>query len=615
MQLRHLANRIAAIAPAMEAAQAPKLSPAPKPAPAPAPAADARRPDRNEQDRNGPDARVILASIGVLVYDWNIVADSLSWGSNLAEVLGPIAKSDLSTGRAYGERIAVESAQSRYDAIFKSEAADDGAGVAYEITYALSPPREAGPAKSVWVEDKGRWRAGADGRPARASGVIRVVTERHEKERELCLKSQFDTLTGALNRSQLGDLVNRLLAQAERNRKPFAVMLVALENLFALNRTYGYDAGDEVIAALASKLRDNVRTDDIVARHAGNKFALVLQNCDAEQSKAAAQRLLDVVAGAPFETSSGPIPTTIRIGGVVAPREGRTTRALFQHAEEALDVARQRNGARFVAYTASLAREDSRLRALKVADSIVSALNDKRVELAFQPIVHAPNGQTAFYEALLRVRLADGSIVTPGAILPIAEKAGLVHLLDQRVLELAGEALCMNSDLRLSVNASLPTILDPDWPDRLAGVVGQRSDIAERLIVEITETSMIEDIEATRNVIASCKRLGVKVAMDDFGSGHTSFRNLRELSFDLVKIDGAFVQNIVNSADDRFFVRTLIDLAHHLGLKIVAEWVEDEETARLLRDWGVDYFQGLLFGRAGVASDAVCSESLSLACA
>ncbi len=606
MQLRHLANRIASISPAEAPAQAP--APAHKPMePIGAPARD------SAADARSPDARAILASIGELVYDWNLVTDRLSWGPNVADVLGPIAESDLSTGLAYGERLGAGSAASRYEAIFKSEATDEGAGVAYEVTYALAPPREAGPAKPIWVEDKGRWRKGADGRPASAHGAIRVVTQRHEKERELSLKSQFDQLTGALNRAHLTEHVQRCLAQAERNRKPFAVMLVALENLFALNRTYGYDAGDEVIAGLASRLQATLRADDIVARHAGNKFALVLQECDTEQSKAAALRLLEAVANAPFETSAGPIPTTIRIGGVVAPREGRTTQVLFQHAEEALDVARQRNSSRFVAYTTSLAREDSRLHALQIADSIVSALNDKRVELAFQPIVHAPNGQTAFYEALLRVRLADGSIVVPSAILPVAEKAGLVHLLDQRVLELAVQGLAENPDLRVSVNASLATILDPDWPDRLAGVIGMRPGVAERLIVEITETSMIEDIEATRHVIASCKRLGVRVAMDDFGSGHTSFRNLRELSFDLVKIDGAFVQNVVNSADDRFFVRTLIDLAHHLELKIVAEWVQDEETAKLLREWGVDYFQGSLYGRAGAAPDAACSETLTLA--
>jgi len=555
-----------------------------------------------DQTVGGLDAALVMNSIGELIYDWDLITDRLQWGANLDQVLAPLKGLDLSSGMAFGDRLAAESATSRYDAIVKSERKDEGAGAPYQVVYALSAPREAGNPSVIWVEDVGRWFKGPDDRPARAHGVIRVVTEQHQKERHLALQSQFDPLTGAFNRAHLTEHVQRILDAAERTRKPFAVLLVALENLFALNRTYGYDAGDEVIRRLATRLTENLRVNDLVARHAGNKFALVLPECDTEQTKLVALRMIEVVTATPFETAAGAIPATIRIGGVVGPREGRTTQVLFQHAEEALDVARQRNGARYIAYTASLAREDARLRALQVADNIVSALNERRVELAFQPIVQAKDGQTAFYEALLRVRLNDGSMVSPGSILPVAEKAGLVRLLDQRVMELALVCLAENPSLRLSINASLASILDPEWPDRLASGVLAHSGVAERLTVEITETSMIEDIETTSHVIASCKRLGIKVAMDDFGAGHTSFRNLRALAFDLVKIDGVFVQNIVNSADDRFFVRTLIDLAHHLELKIVAEWVEDAETASILREWGVDFFQGSLFGSAGPGS-------------
>jgi len=587
MQLRHLAAR-------MVSASIPET-----PVPADAPDVVQKFDPRPDTATQNLDPRAILNSIGEVIYEWDLITDHLRWGDNLAQALPCLADADLSSGMAFGARLSPESASSRYDAIVKSERADEGAGVPYQVIYALLPPRESGGAGSIWLEDTGCWFKGADGRPARAHGVVRVVTERHKKERQLAQQSQFDALTGVSNRSHLTEQMQRILDPAERNGKSFAVMLVALENLFALNRTYGYDAGDEVIAGLAARLTENIRAADFVARYAGNKFALVLPDCGAEDAKSAARRLLETVTAAPFETSAGAIPATIRIGVVVGPRDGRTVQVLFQHAEEALDVARQRAGARFVAYSPSLAREDSRLHALQIADNIVSALNERRVELAFQPIVDAIDGRTAFYEALLRVRLADGSMVTPASILPVAEKGGLVRLLDRRVLELALACLVANADLRLSVNASLPTILDPEWPDRLSSSVLAYPGVAERLTIEITETSMIEDIEATGHVIAHCKKLGMKVAMDDFGAGHTSFRNLRALAFDLVKIDGVFIQNVVNSADDRFFVRTLIDLARHLELKIVAEWVEDADTAALLCEWGVDFFQGSLFGSAG----------------
>ena len=410
--------------------------------------------------------------------------------------------------------------------------------------------------------------------------------------------SQFDPPTGLLNRMSLSDRVEQRLAQDESERAPFAILLVAIENLFTLNQTYGYDVGDEVIAALALRLRSILRAEDLVARHAGNKFALVLDACDAKNAEMAAKRISTAVAKTPFETSTGRIPSAIRVGVVVAPRDGDSAQALLQHAEEALDLARVQKGAHFAVFEPSLARDDGRLRSMEIADRIVSALNERRVELAFQPIVHANCGSLAYHEALLRIRLADDEIVTPGAILPVAEKAGLIRLLDHRVLDLAVSHLVTDPDLQISINASMTTLHDSEWPELLTSALAIHPDIGERLVLEITETAMIEDFDATHALIALCKRHGVKVAIDDFGAGHTSFRNLRELAFDLVKIDGAFVQNIAHSKDDRFFVRTLIDLAHHIGMTIVAEWVENEETARILRELGVDYLQGALYGDA-----------------
>lgn len=593
MQLRHLADK--AVSTGLEEKASSPVSAAPAVPPI------------------GPDPRTVLPSIGAVLYDWDIATDRLLWSENLAEALGPVAGSDLSTGRAYGERLGAESATSRYEAVFNSIAADEGAGVPFQAVYALAPAREAGGGPLVWVEDCGRWFAGRDGCPRRAHGVVRVITEHKELEHELSRRVQIDPLTGTVSRLQVTDHAHRLLGQPEKSRKPFAVLLVALENLFALNRTYGYDAGDEIIVRLAARLRANLRVNDLVSRYAGNKFAVLLENCEVEQARATGLRLVETIAQAPFETQVGAIPATVRIGAVVAPRDGRTPEILFQHAEEALDAARQRNGARFVAYASSLARDYGRLHALQVADNVVSALNERRVELAFQPIVSAETGATAFYEALLRVRLADGTIVVPGEILPIAEKSGLVRLLDQRVLELALARLAEDENLRVSVNASIATLHDPEWPTWLASATNVYPGVAERLTIEITESTMIEDFETTRTLIAACKKLGIKLAMDDFGAGHTSFRNLRQLEFDMVKIDGAFVRNISKSADDRFFVRTLTDLAKHLGLEIVAEWVEDEATAALLREWGVDYFQGSYFGAAEAAPAAFASPTAAVA--
>lgn len=579
MQLRHIAKRVAeARAPAVAA----RIAPGPRPS------------------GDEPDPQAILPSVGASIYHWSLATDRLTWDANAPALFGGLSPQDIGSGLAYGALVSPESGASRYSAIMQSGATDAGDGVPYHVIYGLLPPRETGLSSTIWVEDVGRWFAGADGRPAQAQGVVRVVTQQHEAERRRLIGSHIDPLTGMLGRAQFSEQTARFLERTGPGRKPFALLLVAIENLFALNRAYGYDAGDAVIASLARRLRADVRAGDAIARYAGNKFAILLVDCDTDEMMAVASRLLDLVNGSPFETFAGPIPATIRIGGVIGPREGRNPQALFQHAEEALDVARQRAGKRFIAYTASLAREDSRLQALQVADRIVSALKDKRVELAFQPIVHARSGAVAFHEALLRIRLPDGSTVTPGALLPVAEKAGLVPLLDRRVLGLALDRLAAEPELRVSVNCSMHTLLDPEWPDRLAQALADRPSLADRLIVEITETAMIEDFGSTRHLIDACKRLGVKVAMDDFGAGHTSFRNLRDLAFDIVKIDGAFIQNVAHSENDRFFVRTLVDLARHLSIEVVAEWVEDETTAEILHEMGVTYFQGALYGAAAI---------------
>jgi EAL domain-containing protein (putative c-di-GMP-specific phosphodiesterase class I) len=345
-----------------------------------------------------------------------------------------------------------------------------------------------------------------------------------------------------------------------------------------------------------------MRGGDLIARHAGNKFALVLDTCDDQQMKVAALRLIETMAQAPFQTDAGPVHAGLRVGGVVAPRHGRSAQVLFQHAEEALDRARQSGAARFCAFEPSLAIEDSRLRALRTADDILSALHQDRIRLALQPVVRVASKTVAFEEALLRLVLPDGTVVAPAGLFAIAEKAGLVALLDRRVLDLALARLHQDPSARLAVNVSAATLHDPDWPDRLREGMRAAPSAAERLIIEITETSALVDIEATCAAITAMKSLGIRVAMDDFGAGHTSFRNLRRLGFDLVKIDGAFIQNLSRSPDDRFFVRTLLDLARHLKIEAVAEWVEDAETARLLTEWGLDYVQGNFFGEARLAS-------------
>jgi len=237
---------------------------------------------------------------------------------------------------------------------------------------------------------------------------------------------------------------------------------------------------------------------------------------------------------------------------------------------------------------------------VRATDKIIAALNERRILLAFEPIVETMSRKTAFYECLMRIRRADGTIVPASAVIPVAEQLGLVRLIDHRVIELATLELASAPNLRASLNVSPDSIIDPDWWSALGAQLRANPGVAQRMTLEITETAAIQNLDETAGFVSRAKDLGCRIAIDDFGAGYTSFRNLRRLGVDMIKIDGAFVQNLPRSEDDRVFVRTLVDLGRSLGLTTVAEWVQDEEAAAVLAEWGCDYLQGALIGRAAL---------------
>jgi EAL domain-containing protein (putative c-di-GMP-specific phosphodiesterase class I) len=271
---------------------------------------------------------------------------------------------------------------------------------------------------------------------------------------------------------------------------------------------------------------------------------------------------------------------------------------ILAHAQESLDSAKARRRGTFVAYRPNIERDALRKENVRSTDEIIAALNERRILIGFEPVVTTSGRQLAFHECLMRIRRADGSIVPANAVIPIAEQLGLVRLIDHRVIELVTAELAAAPALKVSVNVSPDSITDPEWWAALGSQLRARPAVAQRMILEITETAAILNIDETAGFVTRAKDLGCRIAIDDFGAGYTSFRNLRRLGVDMIKIDGAFVQNLTRSEDDRVFVRTLIELGRSLGLQTVAEWVQDEETAAILAGWNCDYLQGDLIGRA-----------------
>ena len=544
------------------------------------------------------DAADILASVGAALYHWDIESDALVWSSNVLDVLRVADIATISTGRRYAQLLDAANVQARFDAVMQTDQRDDGRGVFFQTEYCIRP--DSGSGAKLWIEDSGRWFAGPSGRPARAHGTVRVVTERHDSNSRLSYLAYHDGLTGELNRHQLTVILEKALEEAMRSRSSCGFLLVAIDNLGRINDSYGFDIADEVIGAVAKRIRGRMRGKDLLGRYSGTKFGIVLSECTPDDMAIAADRLLAGVRDELVPTAAGPVAVTVTIGGVTAPRHARSVPEVLARAKEALDAAKGKRRGSFFAYRPNLERDALRRDNMRATDEIVAALNERRIFLAYETVVASITRLPAFYECLMRVRRTDGTLLGASEVVPVAERLGLVRLLDHRVLELVVSELAAAPALQASVNVSPASTTDPDWWTGLDSLLRTHAGVSERLIVEITESAAIHDVDETRGFVARVKDLGCRIAIDDFGAGYTSFRNLRKLGVDIVKIDGAFVENLIRSEDDRAFVRTLIDLARRLGLATVAEWVQDEHTAKTLEAWGCEYLQGAHVGLASL---------------
>ena len=537
----------------------------------------------------------ILSAVGEVVYDWSIPDDVIRWGENALTILGLTALDQIATGRAFSALLDPANPTSRHDVIMDGSGSDDGRGVAYQVQYSLLPDGPRG-TRRQWIEDIGRWYADDAGRPRRACGVLRVINERHEREQRLAFLSRYDELTGFFNRPHLLTTLGDSLRHAKRFRTSIAFMLVAIDNFRAINEAYGFDIADQIFAATARRIKSQLRNADAIGRYSGSKLGLVLLGCDETDMYAAAERFHAAVRGEVIATEAGAVAVTISVGGVTLPRHGRTTQEAIARSQEALSLARQRGVGRFVAFAFSPSRQSERRANAALSSELVAALNQRKVLLAFQPIVDITTRVPAFHEALIRIERSDGTLVAASEFIPLSERLGLIRLIDHRTLELAIDALAKTPDACVSINISAETVNDSDWTGHMSAALAGRRELAKRLIVEITESAIIRNIEEAAHFVSFLHDFGCRVAIDDFGAGFSSFRTWRELDIDLIKIDGAFVRNLATSCDDQLFVKALVELARNFGMTTVAEWVRDEATAKLLAEWGVTHIQGELVG-------------------
>jgi diguanylate cyclase (GGDEF)-like protein len=490
-----------------------------------------------------------------------------------------------------------------------SKSRDDGAGVPYHIEY-MFRSEGRGSEKSVWVEDQGRWFAGSDGNPAEAYGTIRPIDERHRRDQHLNFLGNCDPLTGMMNRGRMTEALGEAISVTVKDKRNCAFAIAAVNNLAVMNEAYGFDVADEVIVSLGRRLRQVMRAGDGIARFSGGKFGIILNECDQAELRVALERFMSIVRDSVIETKHGPVWAMLSIGAVCLPAHASDAKAATARAEEALSEATRQPSDGYVIFKPSDQRSNERALNARCATEIVQCLKEERFKLAFQPIVSAASGEVAMHEALLRMAdNASGELITGSHLVPIAENLGLVRLIDRAVMQMIMKTLNTYPDSRLSMNVSGTTAMDPRWHSQLLEILTANADAAERLTVEVTETIALSNVPSTRQFVESLRKLGSSVAIDDFGAGFTSFRNLRDLPVNMIKLDGSFCQDLRNNHENEYIVRSLIDLAGKFKIKTVAEWVQHEEDAEALRSWGVDYLQGNLIGEASITSPWTADQS------
>lgn len=546
-------------------------------------------------ENEGLDLVGILSAIDETAYVWHLDTDKIDWESNAGRILGVTSENEIGTGSAFQHLISPEHVSRRIDAFNGKSASDSVRGVPYRIQYRFMPVGRRSDA-AIWLEDHGRWWPGPDGKPQRARGVLRVINDRYWEEQRLLYRSDHDELTGQLNRIRLTDALQAVLGRTQRTGQPSAFLIAAVNNLAVINETFGFDIGDEVISAAAHKIKERLRGGDVLGRYSSNKFGVILHDCGPGAMRIAAERFMKAVRDHAIVTSACQLSATLSIGGVIIPDQAENVQQAVNHALSALDRAKTRRFDCFMPYEPMPASESNRRKCISIADDVMDALDNQRMRLVLQPMIGAQSGKPELYECLLRMERADGSIVSAGEFIPMAEQLGMSRLIDRRTLELAIGLLKRFSGIKLSLNVSSLTCSDHEWLVALQRLTAGRKEMTNRLTIEITETAAIQDLDLSVNFVDTLKEMGCKVAIDDFGAGYTSFKNLKLLNVDMVKIDGAFVKNVADDTSDQIFIKTMIELAKTFKLETVAEWVGDERAVELLKAAGITYLQGFYYG-------------------
>jgi diguanylate cyclase (GGDEF)-like protein len=424
-------------------------------------------------------------------------------------------------------------------------------------------------------------------RELREAGVRR---ERRRVEQRLAYLAYHDALTDLPNRTLLHDRLEQAVRVANRENTPLALLLMDLNGFKDVNDSLGHQTGDRVLQHVAERMRATVRGADTVARLGGDEFALLFPITDIDGALLAAQKVLQEIER-PCVIDRHPLSVRASVGIACLPEHGVTSETLLQRADVAMYLAKS-DRVGIAVYDAGRDRQSHRR--LSLISALQQALAQHQFFLEYQPILHLASGRVAGVEALVRWNHPQQGTVLPGDFVELAEQTGLIASLTAMVLDTAlGEwnGAAAGSIARVAVNLSPRVLQDPDLPDRIAEMLARHRAGPETLAFEITENILMSDPARSMDVLKRLHAMGVRLVIDDFGTGYSSLSYLRRLPVDELKIDHSFVTGL-GTVQDEVIVKSTIDLAHNLGLTVVAEGVETATVQARLAAMGCDAVQG-----------------------
>ncbi len=415
-----------------------------------------------------------------------------------------------------------------------------------------------------------------------------------------------DALTGLPNRTMLRDRTDQAIHQADRELVPAALLLIDLDRFKEVNDTLGHHYGDQLLVQVGERLQAALRQVDTVARLGGDEFAVLLPRIETGEGATTVARKLQDVLEEPFLLEDLALDVEASIGVAVYPQHGSDADELLQHADIAMYVAKETH-AGFVLFDP--AQDQHSPRRLALLGELRRAIESDQLVLHYQPKVDAHSGRVLGVEALVRWQHPEHGLIPPGEFIPLAERTGLIGPLTHYVLD-AALRQCQQwrqagHELAVAVNISARRLLDVEFPDEVASLLARWEVPARLLVVEITESTIMADPDRALEILGRLDAMGVQLSIDDFGTGYSSMAYLKSLPVHELKVDRSFVTQMNSDSRDAVIVRSTIDLGRNLGLRVVAEGVEDQTTLQELDVLGCDAIQGYYVSRPVPPDDLI----------